>query len=165
MKEGTVSSIAYVVALAAIWVLLWGRLSVANVVSGVIVSMLLVALIPGARPLPRLASFRPVAVARLGVYLVRQLVVSNALLIREVLAPQTAIRTAIIGVPAPGCSPEVLTILANFMAMAPGTMPVEVTSDPPTLYVHVLRARDVERARGELLRLRDLTTAAFGGGR
>ena len=63
------SSIAYVLALAAIWVLLWGRLSVANVVSGVIVSMLLITLIPGARPLPRLGSFRPVAVARPGMTL------------------------------------------------------------------------------------------------
>jgi multicomponent Na+:H+ antiporter subunit E len=165
MKDGVVSSIAYTLALAAIWVLLWGRLSVANVVSGVAVSALLVVVLPGARPLPRLAAFRPAAVARLAVHLVRQLVVSNALLIREVLAPQTGIRTAIRGVPAPGCSPEVLTILANFMAMAPGTMPVEVRREPPTLYVHVLRARDIEEARRELVRLRDLTTAAFGGGR
>ncbi len=157
------SAISYCVALSAIWVLLWGRLSIANVLSGLVLSGLLVLVLPGARPLPRIDGVRPLALVRLVVHLLRQLVVSNVVLIREVLAPQTAIRTGIIAVPAPGCSDELLTIMANFMAMAPGTMPVEVTSDPPTLYVHLLHARSVEQARHDLLRLRDLTTAAFGG--
>ena len=74
--------------------------------------------------------FRPVAVARLAWHMVVTLVTSNVMLIREVLAPTDRLRTAVIGVPLPGCSDELLTLVNNLVALSPGTMPLELTHGP-----------------------------------
>ena len=156
------SSLGLIVILTSIWVLLWGQLSAANVLSGLAVSVAIIAVLPDLRRPTHLPVIRPVALLRLGAYLVRQLVVSNVVLIREVLAPRSSISTGIVKVSLPGCSDELLTLIANFMALAPGSIPVEVTRSPPVIYVHVLHLGSVEDVRQQLWRLRDLTVAAFG---
>ena len=149
-------------ALTALWVLLWGKLSVANVLSGILVAAVLIAILPGERRRTHFPVIRPAALVRLGLYLLRQLVISNVVLAREVLRPKSGLSTGIVGVPIPGCSDMLLTLMANFWAMAPGTMPVEVQRSPCVIYVHVLHLHAVEEVRRELIRLRDLTVAAFG---
>jgi multicomponent Na+:H+ antiporter subunit E len=159
------STMGYGALLVAAWVLLWGAVSWANVLSGIVVAaVLVVVLVPRDRRRVgwKLPPARPLDLGRLGVYLARQLVVSNWLLIREVLAPRSKIRTGVIAVPVTGCSDQLLTILANFMAMAPGTMPVELADDRALMYVHVLHLGDVEETRRQLWRLRDLTVRALG---
>ena len=84
------------------------------------------------------------------------------MLTREVLAPTDRLRTAVIGVPLPGCSDELLTLVNNLVALSPGTMPLELTHDPTVLYVHVLHLRDLEATRRDILRLTDLAVRAFG---
>lgn len=155
-------SIGYVVALALIWVLLWGSASPANVLSGVAVAAVLVLLVPGLRRRSgdRYA-FRPVAIARFVGYVLLVTVRSNVELIREVLSRSSRIRTAVVGVPLPGCSDELLTLITNLLALSPGTMPLELRSNPNVLYVHVLHLTDIEQVRRDILRLTDLTVRAF----
>ena len=153
----------YAVALAAIWVLLWGSASPANVLSGLAIGVVLVLLVPGLRrrsgPRHRI---RPLAISRLVGHMLVVTVRSNVELTREVLSRQSRIRTAIIGVPLPGCSDEVLTLISNLLALSPGTMPIELRHDPIVLYVHVLHVTDVEDFRRQILHLADLTVRAFG---
>ncbi len=78
------------------------------------------------------------------------------------LAPTDRLRTAVIGVPLPGCSDELLTLVSNLVALSPGTMPLELTHGPTVLYVHVLHLRDLEATRRDILHLTDLTVRAFG---
>ena len=144
-------TLGYTIALATIWVLLWGSASPANVLSGLLLGWLLVHAVPGLRRRGGGFAFRPVAIARFGGHLLRTVVTSNIRLIREVLSPN--VRTAIVGVPLPGCSDEVLTLISNLLALSPGTMPLELTHDPIVLYVHVLHLGDVEQVRREILRL------------
>jgi multicomponent Na+:H+ antiporter subunit E len=158
-----VRAVGAVVALAAIWVLLWGTASAANVLSGVAIGTLLVLVVPGLRrrrgaPSARL---RPVPIARLVGYMLVTTVRSNVTLTREVLSPTTRLRTAVVGVPLPGCSDELLTLISNLLALSPGTMPIDLRSDPVVLYVHVLHLTDVERVRDEILHLTDLAVRAF----
>ncbi|MGH9119820.1 MAG: Na+/H+ antiporter subunit E [Acidimicrobiales bacterium] len=156
------SSVGLLVILTSIWVLLWGRLSAANVISGLVVALVLIAVLPDLRRPTHLPVLRPLALVLLGAYLLRQLVVSNLVLLREVLAPRSRISTGVVAVPLTGCSDELLTLMANFMALAPGSIPVEVTRDPAVIYVHVLHLGSVEEVRRQLWRLRDLTVAALG---
>jgi multicomponent Na+:H+ antiporter subunit E len=152
----------YAIGLATIWVLLWGSASPANVLSGLAIGWLLVLIVPGLRrPGGRLV-FRPKALARLAWHMLVTIVTSNATLVREVLAPTERLRTAVIGVPLPGCSDEVLTLVSNLIALSPGTMPLELTYDPLVLYVHVLHLRDLETTRRDIFHLTDLTVRAFG---
>jgi multicomponent Na+:H+ antiporter subunit E len=157
------TTIAYGVVLVAIWVLLWGSWSAANVLSGIAVAAVLIAVfVPAERRRRGILSVRPVALVRLGLYLLRQLVLANVVLIREVLHRRSRIRTGVIAVPVTGCSEQLVTMLANLVAMAPGTMPVELRDEPAVMYVHVLHLRDVEEVRAELVHLRDLLIRALG---
>jgi multicomponent Na+:H+ antiporter subunit E len=158
-----VRSLGWAIALAAIWVLMWGSASPANVLSGLAIGALLVFVVPGLRGQGVGRSrFRPLAIARLVGYMLVTTVRSNAELTREVLSPSTRLRTAVVGVPLPGCSDEVITVISDLLALSPGTMPIELGTDPLVLYVHVLHRGDLEQVRRDLLRLTDLTVNAFG---
>jgi multicomponent Na+:H+ antiporter subunit E len=158
-------SLGYVLGAAAIWVLLWGTASPANVLSGLLVGAVLVSAIPGLRPRRSgRHGFRPVAIARLAGHLLAVTVRANAELTREVLAP-SRLRPGIVAVPLPDCSDEVLTLITNLLALSPGTMPLDLDPDATVLSVHVLRLTDVERVRSDVLHLADLTMRAFGADR
>jgi multicomponent Na+:H+ antiporter subunit E len=156
-------SFGYVVALAVIWVLLWGSASPANVASGLAIGGVLVVLVPGLRrrsggPV----TFRPLAIARLVGYMLVVTVRSNVELTKEVLSRSSRIHTAVVGVPLPGCSDELLTLISNLLAISPGTMPLELRQNPIVLYVHILHLTDIEQVRRDILHLTDLTVRAFG---
>ena len=147
--------------LVVAWVAMWGRLSVANVASGVLVAFGLLALLPPGGSRPHYV-FRPVAVVRFVAYFLRQLVLANVALTREIVTPRDRIRTGVIAVPMEGISDGLLVFLANVTAMTPGTMPIEVQRDPPRFYVHVLHLHDVEAVRKEVRRMEHLAIRAFG---
>jgi multicomponent Na+:H+ antiporter subunit E len=158
-----VRSLGWAAALAAIWVLMWGSASPANVLSGLAIGTLLVFVVPGLRrPAAGRTRVRPVAIARLVGHVLLTMLRSNAELTREVLSPRSRLRTAVVGVPLPGCSDGLLTLISNLLAISPGTMPIELRTDPVVLYIHVLHLTDVERVRRETLHLTDLAVRAFG---
>lgn len=154
--------VAYVVGLAAIWVLAWGTPSVANVLGGLAVAGLLITVAPDDWPSLRKAPLRPVAIARLVGHLLLQVFRANVALTREVLARESRITTGVVAVPLPECSDGLLTLVTNAIAITPGTMPVEVDRDPTVIYVHVLLLGDVEEVRREVQELAALAYRAFG---
>lgn len=157
-------AVGIAVGLAVIWVLLWGSASPANVLGGLVIGGVLVMLVPGLRRRHRGQQFvfRPVAIARLVGHMLATTVRSNVVLTREVLSKSSNIRTAVVGVPLPGCSDELLTLITNLVAISPGTMPLELTQDPIVLYIHILHLHDVEDVRRDIQHLTDLTVRAFG---
>jgi multicomponent Na+:H+ antiporter subunit E len=154
--------LAYVVAMALIWVLLWGSASPANVLSGLAVAGALLFLVPGIRGRARgRYTVRPLAFFHFVGYVLLTTVRSNVELIREVLSRSSSVQTAVIGIPLAGASDEVLTLITNLLAMSPGTMPIELHTEPAVLYIHVLTRTDIEKVRGDVLRLTELTMRAF----
>ncbi len=157
-------TVLFVLALDFIWVLLWGSASAANVISGLVVGAAIVLVVPGLRAGRgrRWPPVRPLAILRLIGHVIVSTVASNVVLTREVLSRGSQIRTGIVGVPLPDCSDELVTLITNLLALAPGTMPIELTQNPPELYVHVLHLHDVEEVRRDIHRLTDLVVRAFG---
>lgn len=155
------------VVLTCIWVLLWGSASVANIASGLLVALAIVALDPGLRPRAgardRGPLFgRPIAVLRLVAYMVLQTVQATIALTREVLGRHSMIRTGVVAVELPGCSEEMVTLVNSLVALVPGTMPLDVRMNPTVLYVHVLHLNDVAEAKRQVRRLTELCVRAFG---
>ena len=113
-------AVGIAIGLAMIWVLLWGSASPANVLGGLAIGTGLVLLVPGLRRRHRgqLFVIRPVAIARLVGHMLATTVTSNIVLTREVLSRSSSIRTAVVGVPLPGCSDELLTLITNLVANA-----------------------------------------------
>jgi multicomponent Na+:H+ antiporter subunit E len=152
----------FVVWLVVAWVLLWGRLSWANVLSGLAVVAVLLAVVPVGGT-DRRPVVRPLALARLAGHFLVELVRANVTLTRTILAPRDRLRTGVVAVPLDDVSDGVLTVVVNLAALTPGTMIVEVERDPTVIYVHVTALRDREDVVRELRTAQRLAEAAFGG--
>ena len=148
--------------LTLVWVLLWGDITIANILGGVLVSALVLWLFPAAGP-RGVATVRPVAALRFLAYFLYKLVEANAIVAWEILTPSNAgIREAVVAVPVTGASDAVITVVANAISLTPGTLTLEVRKDPAMLFVHVLHLRSIEQTRREVQYLQLLALRAFG---
>ena len=152
--------------LIALWVLLWGDLSVANVLSGFVVALAVLAF---AR-VPRLTKrgndlaprVRPFALLFFIGFVFVELVKSNLILAWEIITPGTRINNGVVAVPLRTSQPITMMVVANVITLTPGTMTIEAKGDPAVLYVNVLFLHDVEAVRRDLLRFEELAVRAFG---
>lgn len=150
-----------VLAATVVWVLLWGSASVANVLSGLAIGVLLVIVLP--RPPRQPATpIRPVAVARLAAHVAWSAVRSNVMITRAILSRRSELHTTVVDVPLPVSSDELLTAVANLLAITPGTMPLDVHEDPRGLYVHILHRGTLDEAKQDIRTMTDLCVRAFG---
>jgi multicomponent Na+:H+ antiporter subunit E len=148
-----------VVWLVVVWVLLWGELSAANVITGAVIGAALVMLFT-----PELSiavAVRPLAIARFAIVFTWRLIVASAIVAYEVITPRNRITEGIVAVPIRGASDLLITIVANATSLTPGTLTIEVL-DRNTLFVHVLHLRDIEMVRRSIRRLEELAIQAFG---
>ena len=150
-------------ALVVVWTLAWGELSVGNVVSGAVVAALLLTVFPISHDIEHVDHhLRPLAVVRLGVAVVWQVIAGNLVMLRDILGGPTRERTGIVACPLRVDAPGLLTFLANVLALTPGTMPVEVRRGPQVIFLHVLRLEDPEAVRRSVSHLEELSVAALG---
>lgn len=146
----------------AIWLLLWGELSPANVASGLLMVTVILWLIPDSHFEFRRPRVRPVALARFGLYLLVDVIRANWLVIKAIVSRTPPRTTGVVEVPLRHSSDGLLTLVANLLALTPGTMPLEATQNPPVIYVHILQLRDVEEARRDVQHLSELAIRALG---
>lgn len=148
--------------LVGVWLLAWGDVSLANAASGLAVAVALLVAFPAYRGATR-HRVNAVGAARLVIYLLGQLVPSNVLVARQVVGRRSRIRTGVLAYPLRHPSDEVVSLMAHVIALTPGTMTVEATSDPFVLYVHFLLLDDIDHARRAIARLEGIVVAALGG--
>ena len=149
-----------IVLLVGLWLLAWGEVTLANVISGVVVaSALLLAFPPSSRAGPRVR-VRPGGVARLAAYVVIQLVSSNVVMARVICRRRPALRPGVLAHRLHRPSEEIVTVMTSVIALSPGTMTVDVDRDSTTIYVHFLLLGDVAAARASLARLEQLAVHA-----
>jgi multicomponent Na+:H+ antiporter subunit E len=129
----TLRRFATVVGLTAAWCALWGSLSVANVLSGVAVS--LVASYAGGSSRN---SVRFVPLAKLLWLVFVDLVVSTGVVVREVLTPTDYTDEAIVAVPLSGEGRRHLLFMYLAITVTPGTAVVAGDHTGSTMYLHVL---------------------------
>jgi multicomponent Na+:H+ antiporter subunit E len=152
-----------VVWLVVVWEALWGDLSIANVLSGLVVAAVLVTLFPVRRARPGTGRLRPVAAAHFGVYFLWKLVEANLIVAWEVITPSNEnVIEGIVAVPIAGASDTVVTVVANAISLTPGTLTLEIERNPTVLYVHVLHLHDLEEVRIDVLRLERYVSRAIG---
>lgn len=151
-----------VVALTVVWTLLWGEVSGPNVVTGLALSVALLVLFPLGEVAHVDHRIHPLALVRLGAYVLYEMVVSTLSVGRDVLLGPSRARTAIVACPLRVDADGLITFLANIIALSPGTFPIDVSKDPLVLYVHVLRIDSPEAVRARVTRLEDLAVRALG---
>lgn len=148
--------------LTAVWVGLWGSLTVANVAGGLALSLLLVTLLP-LTDVPDRAVVKPLALLRFAGYFLVDLVRSSVQVTLLVLRPRHQLRQAVVAVPVLGASDSLLTLLANAISLTPGTLTLEVDRPASTLYVHVIDVGDdLDAVRADLAAVERLAILAVG---
>jgi multicomponent Na+:H+ antiporter subunit E len=152
--------------LITVWVLLWGDLSIANVLSGFLVAVviLVVARLPRLRRTPPDQRIRinPLLTIWFGVFVLVKLWQATLTVAWAVVMPRPRIHTGVIAVPLRTESETVMMIVANVITLTPGTITLDAVGMPPVLYVHVLDLREIERVRTELLKIEEMSVRAFG---
>lgn len=153
-----------IIACAVIWCLLWGELSVMNLITGALLGGLIALVFP----LPSLhgaGQVRPIGMIRLVVSLLSDLIRSSVAVLILVLRAGYVPQNAIVGVGLRSRSDLYLTLTANLVSLVPGTVVVEARRSNCTIYVHALdsgSAEEVERARQIVLTAEARVLRAFG---
>lgn len=156
------TTVLFALGLTVVWVLAWGSLSVANVLSGLLVAVGLLLATPDDWSWTGRGRVRPRRIAHFAGYVLVKAVQSNASVARDALARRPRVRTGVIAIDLPGASDGLVTLIANLMALTPGTMPLEVDKEPsPVLYVHILDLSDGDATRRDIRRLTELAYGAF----
>lgn len=148
-------------ALLVVWILMWGELTPANVLSGVVVVGVVVAVDTRLRR-PRSHRISPVGMMLLGVDLIGRLVVSSIQVARTVVQPTPErLRAGVVSAPLRTDSTLVATVLADMISLTPGTVTLDVRPAPPRLIVHVLGLGDPDEVLDDIAVLEDRVLRAI----
>lgn len=162
-KADRLSNLGFVLVLTVAWVLFWGDLTVANLLTGVAAAVLLLSVFPVGHDVAVVRHrLRPLAAVAFVAEFTVDLVWSSALMVRAVLGGSSRERPGVVACPLRVDAPGLTTFLTTVIANSPGTMPIEATQDPPVIYVHVLHLDDPERVRARVSRLEELAVRILG---
>lgn len=149
--------------LILIWVLLWGTVSAANILSGLAVALVITLLLP-LPPVPVEGRLHPLSLAKLVATVTYWLLVSSVQVAALALKPGPPPMTAVLRAHLAVKSDLVLALGANIINLTPGTMVIEIDQTRRMLYVHVLNVGSDRVVRGfykQIETLQKLLVASF----
>jgi multicomponent Na+:H+ antiporter subunit E len=149
--------------LTLVWVLLWGHITVANVVAGLAVAVGITVLLPLPK-VPVQGRLYPLSLLRLVVqvayYLVQSSIQMAWLAVRPGPPPLTAVLRARLNLQ----SELILALAVNVINLIPGSIVLEIDPDRRMIYVHVLDVgsdRSVARFYRQIAEVERLMIASF----
>ncbi|MCA5892015.1 Na+/H+ antiporter subunit E [Isoptericola sp. NEAU-Y5] len=161
--RGIVAQWPAIAVLAAIWVLLWGDLSWANVIAGALLAVLIMVVFP-LPPVAAQGRFRLGPFLVLAGRFVADLVVASFHVAFMALRPRYVPRGAVVVVQLRNPDDVFLTITAVLSTLVPGSLVVEAQRRTGLVYLHVLDIEDsggVEGVRRNVLQLEERVLRAF----
>lgn len=145
---GRTSSPLAIALLTVMWVLLWGDLTWGNVVGGFLLAVAVTFLTPVPRGPKRRLTIRPIALIRLMVLFMWDVLVAASRIVRVILTGRTP-REAIIRIQTRAHSDGFLAATAGFTALVPGSIVIDAHRHTGMLYVHVFDVAEGEEALEE----------------
>lgn len=145
-RAGVRSRLVAVAGLALLWLLLWGEVSWANVVGGVLAGLFTVTVFPLA-PLGLQGRLHPVGLARFVLHFARDLVVSSVQVAAAVFLPRRRLTNAIVAVPLRVVSDLNIAITSIAVTLVPGSVVMDAHRDDGVLFIHLLNVRDEEHLK------------------
>ncbi|MBM7807083.1 multicomponent Na+:H+ antiporter subunit E [Geodermatophilus bullaregiensis] len=153
-----------VVWLVVVWMLLWGTWSWANLLSGLLVALTVLTLLP----LPHVVGgvrVRPAPLLAFLGHFVVDLFVSGADVAWQALRPGGVHRTAIVQVRLRADSDLLLTMVAEATSLVPGSLVLDLDREQRVMTLHLLPVRDmadVARKKAHVLVVEERLVRAFG---
>ena len=148
--------------LLVVWILLWGELSVANVLSGLVVLTVLYLVFPTTRPVLPRRRLRPLALLHLIGYFLVELVLANWSVTRSLFSRRSSVHSGFVDVPLHTEEPGLITLITTMTALTPGSVMVRVQQSPPIVRVHAFGCTEPASVAGTIGRLEQLCAAVFG---
>ncbi|GAB2688686.1 Na+/H+ antiporter subunit E [Thalassiella azotivora] len=141
--------------LAAVWVLLWGNLSWANVLGGLALGLFITVVFP----LPRVVAgvrVRPLKASAVVLRFLRDVLVASFQVSWLALRPQPLPASSLVVVHLHGRAELFQTIVAEMTALVPGSVVIDLDPESGRLALHVLAADTPEKVEGMRQRTLDL---------
>ncbi|MFG1933204.1 Na+/H+ antiporter subunit E [Mycobacterium sp. NPDC048908] len=149
--------------LMLVWILLWGAVSAANIVSGLAVALGITLLLP-LPVVPVEGRLHPVSLLRLIALVAWHLVVSSMQLAWLALKPGPPPLSAVLRAHVAVKSDLVLALAVNMINLTPGTIVLEIDQVRRMIYVHVIDVgseRAVARFYRQIAQIERMLVAAF----
>ena len=149
---------------AVLWVLLWGDLSVANLVSGFVLGMVITWVFP-LPPIETHGRFRLWPHTKLVAILLFDLVRSSFVVAAQAFHFGHTMRNAVVRVDLRTRSDLYLTLTSELVSLVPGSLVMEARRQESVLYVHVMDVRsdaDIAAARRKVLEAEERVVRSFG---
>lgn len=150
----TIRNVAIAVSLTLVWCGLWGSFSVANALSGLLVSTAILASGVGGNTD---SGLRVVPLARLFVLVLVDLIRSTIAMAVEILTPTDYTKEGIVAVNLPADHRQHLLFLTVAITLTPGTAVVDVDRENGTLYLHLLH---IEQSDATIAHVHELARVA-----
>ena len=163
MSRQTLLRVWTVTWLVLAWLLLWGSVSAANVISGLLVALAITLLLP-MPAVPVQGRVHPLSVCWLALNVGWWLVKSSTQVAWLTLRPSRPPLSAVLRARLALKSDLVLALGVNLLNLTPGTLVLEIDQARRLVYVHVLDVdsqRGVDRFRNQVAALERLLVAAF----
>lgn len=150
-------------ALATVWVLLWGRVTIPNILTGVVVAVAIMVLLP-VPPVPVRGRVHLVPLLKLLGLFCWYLVTSSAQLMWLAVKPGPPPKMGVLRVQLSIKSDLVLVLASAITTLLPGSVVLEIDQVRRILYCHVIdvgSAQAVERFHHQAAQVERLLIAAF----
>lgn len=150
-----------VVVCAAVWLLLHGEVTFANVFWGVVIGVALVVVFPVDSAALR-HRLHPWGLVKLVAFVLVSLVRSSWAVIRIIVRPTPPnLRAGVVRVPLEAESPLTATLVANSISLTPGTLTLTARVHPAELHVHAIGLDDPDEFRRTVHELERRVVAAL----
>ena len=132
--------------LAFAWAAVMGEITPSVLIIGFILGYFILLF---ARPLPGGTPYfgKAFRLTRYALYFLKALVIANLTVAWLVIRGPKHIRPAIFAFPLTAETDVEITTLANLITLTPGTLSMELSEDHKTLYIHVLKADNLDEER------------------
>ena len=135
--------------LALAWAALQGEITLANLVTGYVVSYVILALLARGGVVPGTLASRSKHAIGLAWFFSRELLKANLRVAGDVLGANR-IEPAVVAIPLDVTSDGEILLLSMLINITPGSVTIDLSRDRRTLYVHVMHMKSAEETRREI---------------
>lgn len=136
-------------ALAAVWALAVGALTLGNLLIGFVLGYVVLWLVRGLLGTQGYCA-RILWIIEFLLYFLWELLKANLRVAFDVVTPRHYMRPGILALPLDAESDMEITLLANTISLTPGTLSLNVSDDRKVLYIHHMYVSDLEQQKREL---------------
>nr|WP_297306341.1 Na+/H+ antiporter subunit E [uncultured Flavobacterium sp.] len=136
--------------LTFVWVALTGQLNYTNFVFGFTVGFLLLWFINKSRTSNQGYFLRVPKIITFIFYFMYDMILANLEVTLDVITPNYNMKPGIIKFEMDAKTDFEITMLANMVALTPGTLVIDVSKDKKYMYIHAMYLKDIERFKKNL---------------